>query len=113
MARQTVTPQTPTRAGLSPTFTAAHTDGHKFSNDGRTVIRVKNTDSTSKTFTVAFGGAKDGVSLATLGKTVTVAANTGDVITAVWPKDVYDQSDGTVYVDFSATTGVTAAYLSV
>jgi hypothetical protein len=113
MARTALTPQTPTRTGTTVTFAAANADGHYFANDGRSFLRIKNTDGSSKTVTVAFGGAKDGVSLATLGKTITVGATTGDVTTAVWPKDVYDQADGTVYVDYSATTGVTIAVVTV
>lgn len=113
MARISLATQTPARTGTTPSFTAANTDGHYFANDGHTILRIKNSDTTSKTVTVEFGGSKDGVSLATLGKAITVGANTGDVTTAVWPKDTYDQSDGTVYVDYSATTGVTIAALSV
>lgn len=112
MARTAVTPQIPTRAGLAPSFTAAIADGHKFANNGRTIARIKNTDGTPKTVTFRFGGTVDGTAI-TGGKDVTVPATTGDVTTAVWPKDSYDQSDGTVWVDYSAVTGVSIAFLAV
>lgn len=108
MARTEITAQAAVRTGLSPTFTNAFVDGHMFVNNGRRALRIKNTDSSSKTVTVQFGTTVDGQTVP--GKTITVPANTGDVVTDFWPYS-YNQSDGRVYFDYSATTGVSVAVI--
>lgn len=113
MARTAVSLQEPTRAGLTPTFTPAIADGHMFSNNGRTILRFKNTGSAT-TATIRFGGSVDGTAISG-GKTVTLPGTTGDVITSVWPPSDYNQSDGTVWIDYvgSPPTGVSVAVLAV
>lgn len=114
MPRTAVTAQVPTRAGLTPTFSAADAaNGNSVANDGRTILRIKNAAGASITLTVALAGTQDGISLGTLGKTITVPATTGDVTTAVWPKDAYDQAGGVLYLDWSSGTSVTFCALSV
>ncbi len=108
MPRTDIAPQTTTRAGITPTFTAAIADGHMFGNNGRRYLRVKNTDTTSKTVTVLYGSTVDGQTVP--GKAITVPAATGDVTTAAWPS-AYSQPDGRVWLDYSATTGVSVAVL--
>lgn len=111
MARTAVLAQEPTRAGLAPNFTAATADGHSFANNGRMLLRFKNTGSAT-TATIRFGGSKDGTAI-TGGRTVTLPATTGDVITAVWPASDYNQGDGTVWIDYTVPTGVSVAVLAV
>ncbi len=112
MARTSLTPQIPTRAGLAVTFAAANTDGHSFANNGRMILRLKNTNAAARTVTVRFGGSVDGTAI-TGGKDIIVPALTGDMTTAVYPKGDYDQPDGTVWLDYSATADLTVAVLSV
>lgn len=111
MARTAIDVQAPTRAGLSPTFTAAIADGHMVSNNGRVLLRIKNTGAEA-TVTVRFGGSVDGVPI-TGGRAITVPATTGDVITAVWPTDDYNQSDGRIWIDYSDPAGVSIAALAL
>lgn len=111
MAREALTLQTPTRAGLTPTFTPAIVDGHSFANNGRVILRFTNTD-VEATITVRFGGSVDGTAISG-GRAITVPATTGDVTTAVWPQDDYNQGDGTVWIDYGDPTGVSVAALVV
>lgn len=112
MARTAVAVQTPTRAGLTPTFTAADgTNGNSVANNGRTILRIKNGSGSSVTATVSYAGFIDGVAI-TGGKAITIPATTGDVTTAVWTTD-YTQADGTIWIDWSAATTVTFCALSV
>ena len=112
MPRTQVVAQEPTRAGLTPTFTAAIADGHSFANNGRTFLRFKNTSGSPVVVTVRFGGSVDGTAI-TGGKAITVPATTGDVTTGVWPKSDYDQPDGQVWIDYASPTGVSVAVLAV
>ena len=108
MARTNIDAQVMARAGVTPSFTSAIAEGHMFVNNGRRALRIKNTDGSSKTVTVLYGTTVDGQTVP--GKTVTVAATTGDVTTAFWPAG-YNQTDGRVWFDYSAITGVSVAVL--
>jgi hypothetical protein len=112
MARTRLDFQVPTRDGLTPQFTAATTDGHFFSNNGRTVLRFKNTGAEA-VVTIRFGGSRDGIAIDG-GREITVPATTGDVTTAVWPTDDYAQSDGTTWIDYPVDpTGLSVAALAL
>jgi hypothetical protein len=101
VAYTSVAVQTPTRAGLTPTFTAADgTNGNAVSNNGRTILRFKNTSGSSVTATVNYSTVVDGTAI-TGGKAITIPATTGDVTTGVWTTD-YTQSDGTLHIDWSS-----------
>ncbi|MFE3197168.1 hypothetical protein [Embleya sp. NPDC059237] len=110
MARADLTVQAVSRAGLTPAFTAAVVDGHMFPNDGRTLLRVKNSDAAAKTVTFAIPATVDGQ--AVTARQVTIPANTGDVVIGPWPA-AYNQASGKVWVDYSAVTGVTVAAVAV
>ena len=118
MSHATLTVQPITRAGLTPSFTAAAAGGHVFPNDERTFIRVKNASGSSVTVSVAYGRRVDGATL-TETRDFTVGATTGDVLAGPWPKADYDQpigsthGPGTVEVTYSATTSVTIAAISI
>lgn len=112
MARTAIDLQTPTRAGLTPVFTNAILDGHMVSNNGRMILRIRNTGEAEVDVTVRFGGSVDGTPISG-GKVITVPDTTGDVVTAVWPVDDYNQPDGRIWIDYEATDGVSVAALSV
>lgn len=97
----------------TPTFTAAIADGHMATNDGLTYLRVKNTDGTSKTVTVLIPKTLAGVAAANGGRAHTVPATTGDVTIGPFPPEYTQPSDGRVWWDYSATTGVTVAVVKV
>ena len=116
MARTALTVLTQTsRTGLSiadAAMTAAFVDGHKFVNDGRTVLLMQNTNAASRVVTVQTPGLVDGVlSVADLG--ITVAATTGRILTPFFPPTIYNQSDGMVYIDYSATAGLLVAAIKI
>ena len=97
----------------TPTFTAAIADGHMVKNDGLTFLRVKNTDGSSKTVTVLIPETLAGVAAANGGRQHTVPATTGDVTIGPFPDEYTQPSDGRVWFDYSATTGVSVAVLKV
>lgn len=114
MARTALTLLTADRDGVSiadAALTAAATDGHSFANDGRTALILQNTNVASRTVTIQTSATVDGLAVADL--TITVPATTGRLVTAYFPKQVYDQSDGTVYVDYSATAGLLVAAVKI
>lgn len=86
----------------------AAVDGHKFMWSDKRQIRLKNTDSTPKTVTLILPGTVDGQQIED--RPYTVPASIGDVLIPALPA-VYRQSDGTVWLDVSATTGLSIAIL--
>lgn len=97
----------------TPTFTAAIVDGHMAHNDGLTYLRVKNTDASPKTVTVLIPATVAGVAAANGGRQHTVPATTGDVTIGPFPSEYTQPSDGRVWWNYSATTGVSVAVLQV
>lgn len=106
MARTDLTAQNAPRSGLSTTFDPAIADGHMIINNGRRSLRFKNTDATPKTVTVLHPATANGN--AVTGTAIVVPATTGDVETGFWPSS-FNQSDGKIYLDYSAVTGLTVA----
>lgn len=114
MARAALTLLTADRDGVSvadAALTDAVADGHSFVNDGRTVLLLQNTNGSARTVTVQTSVTVDGLAVADLA--ITVPATTGRLLTAYFPKQFYDQSDGTVYVDYSATAGLKVAAVKI
>jgi len=98
---------------MSVTFAAVDAaNGNSFSNNGRRILRIKNASGSVVTATVKFGKTIDGVDT-DAGKEITIPATTGDITTAVWPPDEYNQPDGTVHIDWSSGTTVTIAVVEV
>lgn len=100
MARTQITVESVSRSGLAPTNTTVITDGHKFLNDGQlTVLRIK-TAGTGLTLTVQIAKTVDG-------KTVTnptyVIGTNAELVIGPFPAEIYNQADGMVYIDYSAT----------
>lgn len=105
MARGTIPVTTITRAGVAPPSqtTANATDKHKIAaNDGRTIIEIVSSDAGSQT--VAFEiptSLVDGQAVSP--KTVTIPA--GETRWAgPFPKAIYNQSGGELFVNPSVST---------
>lgn len=108
MARTELTVQTISRAGLEATTDAAIADGHKFVNDGKlTLLHVIN-GATDVVVTVQTAYTLDGKALAD--DTVTCTANEERFI-GPFPADIYNQTDGMVYIDYDDTSNVTVSVL--
>ena len=106
MARQVMTPQAPTPAGITPTYAAAHVDGHSFRNSGRSILHVKNGGAGSTNVTIQTPGTADG--LAVTDRVVAIPAGQERMISL--PQFlIYQQGDGTTWVDISVLTSVTLA----
>lgn len=108
MARTDLTPQNISRSGLGPTFAAASVDGHSWADNGKQFLYVKNASGSPVTVTFPIPVLVDGQAVAS--KTVSVPATTGERIIGPFTGQ-YRQSDGDVWVDFSAVTSVTVALL--
>lgn len=108
MARTALSVQQISRDGLTPTYTSATTDGHSVVNDGRVFIHVKNNGASPITVTVQTPGAVDGLAIAD--RQVTVSNGSEKMIGPFLP-NVYNQSDGSIWINYSATTSVTVAAL--
>lgn len=97
-------------SGLTPVYGApAQTDLAIANNDGRIFLHVKNSNAATRTVTVATPGQVGGLDIADL--VATIPANTGDKLLGPFPPDLFNQADGSLYVDVSATAGLTLAVL--
>lgn len=110
MARTQINHQQIEVTGLEETLAAAHVDGNKFPNDGRIILHVVNGNVADRTVTIQTPGTVDGLAIAE--RTIVVTAAEARFI-GPFPPGIYNQSDGMVYVDFSAITDVTVAVLRV
>lgn len=90
--------------------TPAATDGHAFVNNGRRMIRVKNTNGAVRTVTVQIPGEVEGQPLPDV--PYTIPATTGDVLIPPLPA-IYNQADGKVHLDYSDTAGLTVQVLEL
>lgn len=104
MARTSISVQRITRSGANPSFESANVDGNSFDHDDEAFVWVKNGDTASKTVTVPTPRQVTGLDVADL--TVDVPAGEDRAI-GPFPKDTFQQDDGTVHVDYSDVTSVT------
>lgn len=113
MARGLLTVQNVLQTGVTPSYTQATVDGTSFPNVGLPIlIHVKNTSASASVVTFQTPGKFKGETITV--RTVSVPATSGDKMISFFPPDVFNQSDGTVYVDFSTyAAGVTIAALQV
>jgi hypothetical protein len=111
MARTLRAAQQTTSAGLTETFTAVdNVNGELMPyNNGRQALHVKCTGALC-TVTVRDPVTVDGQ--AAPDRVITVPATTGDKVIGL-QSSVYLQADGNVYVDYSISTGVTAALVGI
>ena len=90
------------RAGTAPTLGAADdVDGHRFPNDGRTFIFCINT-AVACTLTFQTPGTVDGLVVDDRDEVVPINA-VGEFY-GPFPPSIYNQSDGTVFIDVSTET---------
>jgi hypothetical protein len=95
----------PTEAARTGTLLPAETvgvvaDGHKFANDGKVILLVRNSDgAAARVLTIQTPGTVDGQAIAD--RTVSVAFGTSRVI-GPFPPSIYNQADGMVYLDYEA-----------
>ncbi|HHX29495.1 MAG TPA: hypothetical protein GX716_10890 [Firmicutes bacterium] len=111
MARISLARQQLSDSGLLAVYSAANADGHSVENKGRVVLHVKNGSEETIEVKLLSGYVRSGLKLAD--RVVPVAAGTAVFIGPLDPV-VYNQTDGgagQVYVDYSATEGVTVAAL--
>lgn len=101
--------QAVTPAGLDAVYTPANVDGHSFGNNGRRLLHVVNGSAGPVTVTVPTPGTVDGNAIAD--RAVVVVAG-GDMFIGPF-SGAYQQSDGSVHVDYSAAASVTVALLEV
>jgi len=96
---------------LNPVYSAANVDGHSLSNLREDVfLYVKNGGASPITVTVITPGAVDGLAIADLPVTVT---NAQERMIGPFPKELYNQPDNTVHVNFSDVTSVTVAAIQL
>jgi len=108
MARTAINYQQIARTGLEAVYEAANADGEKFANDGRMFVDVVNDSASSIDVTVQTPGTVDGLAVADL--VVAVPAGESRKIGPFAP-NIYNQSDGMVYFDYSDEADVTVAVL--
>lgn len=105
MARTALAVQQISRAGITPSYSAANADGHSVLNSGKEFLHVKNGSGSSINVTVQTPGTVDGQAIAD--RVVAVGAGAEKMI-GPFPPDTYNQpGTNTLYVDFSAVTTVT------
>jgi len=114
MARGVLTVIAADRDGVSvadAALTAAVSDGHSFTNDGQTVLLCQNTNASARTVTVVSTQTVDGLAVADLA--IVVPATTGRMVTATFPRTVYNQTDGSVWINYSATADLKVAAVRI
>jgi hypothetical protein len=106
----TLTTQTITATGLSPTYANAAGGGDKVRPGRGVFIHVRNADVSSMTLTLATPGTVDGLAISD--RTVNVAAGGSRMIPV--PALYGDPADsGLAAISYSATTSVTIAALRI
>ena len=103
MARETVTGGVGRATSSTVNWESAAADGNKFPASWQVVALIRNGSANPITATIARPGTVDGETLAD--REITVGA---DTIVAIGQLDpaLYAQSDGYVYINWSATTNV-------
>lgn len=102
--------QTAVKTGVVPTLNAVSASD-EFSNDGRTILWVTNGSGGSLTVTIVSQNTID-TDLAIADRTVTLT--TGQVkVLGPYATTHYNDADGMCTLQFSATTSVTCAVISV
>lgn len=104
MARTALTAAQIDEDGVVASLTSANADGHSIVFRSKLFLRVTNGSASSITVTVQTPKTVSGLAVAD--RPITVAAG-ATVYINLDNADLYRQSNGTVYVDFSAVTTVT------
>jgi hypothetical protein len=106
MARQTKTVELSLPGGLAATYAAAHADGHSMVWTKDLVLHVKQ-GAGARVLTIPVGETFEGRVITS--RTVNVGAST-EVFVGPFSQR-YIQSDGTIWIDWDATTNTTFAAL--
>jgi hypothetical protein len=111
MARTALTVQQISRSGLGPAYTAANVDGHSVDNRNQKLfLHVKNGSASSINVTVVTPATVEGLAVADL---VVAVPNGGERMIGPFSNRPFNQTDGTIHVDFSAVTTVTVAAFKI
>jgi hypothetical protein len=111
MARTDMAVDDLTLSGVAPTYHSAHADDNKFDNPGGDVIiHVKNASGSGLTVTVVNPASYHGVAFTDL--SIYVCAGT-DKLNGPFDPAIFNQSDTSVHVNWSATTSITCAAIRV
>ncbi len=110
MARSALTVQSIVPAGLEATYEAANVAGNEFTNDGSMFLHVKNGSASPINVTIQTAGMVGGLAIADV---VVAVTNAEDRLIGPFRPDIYNRTDGLVYVDYSAVTTVTVALLKL
>jgi hypothetical protein len=108
MPSPTLTPITPTRAGVVFALVAATSGGDSFLNTGVEVLQVTNGSGSSITLTFPIAATVDGQAVAS--KTVAVAAGATKII-GPFPTSAYNDVNGFCNVTYSGVTTLTVGIL--
>ncbi len=105
----TLTKQTITRTGLSPTYASAAGGGDKFVPGDDTFLNVRNASGAPITVTVVTPGAVEGQAIADL--TFSVPATTGNIMVGPFPLALFANSadDNLAAITYSGVTSLTIA----
>ena len=112
MARTDIEVQPMSRSGngLTPIYEAVdQLNGMAFLNTGREFVHCKNLNAAPRNLTALTPGSVDALAVADL--VATIPADNGDKMIGPFPPSVYNQSDGKVYLDFSAGADMTIAVI--
>jgi hypothetical protein len=87
--------------------------GNSFVNDGNVILYLASTSASVVTVTISAPGLIDTYGNLTI-TSLTITIPAGNVtaqriITPPFPRSIYNQSDGTVHIDYSSVTSVTLA----
>ena len=110
MARTEITAQSIDRDGLASAFTAANADGHKLLNNGDQFIIVKNGGASPINVTIQTPATIEGIAIAEV--VIAVAASAEEMI-GNFPPSIFNQTDGMIYIDFSAVTDITVGAFKI
>jgi hypothetical protein len=98
-------------AGLG--VTPAVAGGHSFTNDGNVLLYIASTHTAAITVTISAPNLVDTYgNLAIAGLQIVIPAGNVTaqrILTPVFPRTIYNQSDGTVHIDYNIITALNVA----
>lgn len=109
MPRETLAVERVNVDGLAATYTAANADGHAVPWSESMLIHIRNGDTAEKTITIPTPQTVGGLDVAE--RTRSIPAGGEVFIGRFLARETYRQDDGTVWIDYSATTSVDIAAL--